>query len=400
MTALFVERGARVAAVYHSRAELPEGTSLALQGDVGDEADVERLLAVVHDQLGGPDILLNLVGGWAGGQHLADLDLAVWERMLDLNLKSVFLCSKQALRYMLPAGYGRIVNVASKTAFDLSPGVAAYAVAKAGVVALTTCLAHELKGSGVAASCVAPGTIDRVLPGFFAGAMDMAERYPQAGVIMGKAVVADAAGQELAVAGVRRWREPLYASPRRFLREYLNVEYVGHSLTCASVFRRVALAEIGFFRPELETWSDTFALRALALRHGACYVPERWATWRVVTGSYGSLVRLDMQRTFAVAARSAALMRAPEFADCFPEAYVRRWKLDMDRSRRSSAGAARSPPSAPGVQWTQTSPDVREGTAEGGASRVSPGGGGSLRRARSRCSEDGRGRAPACGAGC
>jgi NAD(P)-dependent dehydrogenase (short-subunit alcohol dehydrogenase family) len=114
----------------------------------------------VHERLGGPDILLNLVGGWAGGQKVPELDRAVWDRMLSMNLTSAYLCSKHALQYMLAAGYGRIVNVASKSAFDLGPGVAAYAVAKAGVVALTGCMAKEVKGTGVAVTCVAPSSLD------------------------------------------------------------------------------------------------------------------------------------------------------------------------------------------------------------------------------------------------
>jgi NAD(P)-dependent dehydrogenase (short-subunit alcohol dehydrogenase family) len=167
VAAHFAQQGARLAAVYRSPDKLPElqealseGEHLLLQADVTDEEQVEKLLAEVHERLGGPDILLNLVGGWAGGQRLPDLDLAIWQGMLTMNLTSAFLCSKHALKYMLPAGYGRIVNVASKGAFDMVPGVAAYAVAKSGVMALTTCLAHELKGTGVAASCVVPSVID------------------------------------------------------------------------------------------------------------------------------------------------------------------------------------------------------------------------------------------------
>lgn len=155
----FATQGTLVAAVTHSPAAV-EGARLSLQADLSDEPQVERLMAEAVAQLGRIDILLNLVGGWAGGQKIQDLDLSVWQHMQSLNLTSAFLCSKHALKHMLPAGYGRIVNVASKSAFDLGPGVAAYAVAKAGVVALTTCLAHELKGTGVSTACVAPSTID------------------------------------------------------------------------------------------------------------------------------------------------------------------------------------------------------------------------------------------------
>lgn len=155
----FIQGGALVVAVTHGPDPVANAR-LSLQADLSDEAQVERVMAEAAAQLGSLDILLNLVGGWAGGQRIAELDLSVWQHMQTLNLTSAFLCSKHALRHMLPAGYGRLVNVASKSAFDLGPGVAAYAVAKAGVVALTTCLAHELKGTGVSAACVAPSTID------------------------------------------------------------------------------------------------------------------------------------------------------------------------------------------------------------------------------------------------
>jgi 3-oxoacyl-[acyl-carrier protein] reductase len=156
----FVREGALVAAVYHSERAAPEGVALSLAADVSEEGEVERLMGAVHERLGGPDILLNLVGGWAGGQKAPELDKQVWDHMLSLNLTSAFLCSKHALRYMLPSGYGRIANVASKSAFDLGPGVAAYAVAKAGVVSLTGCIAKEVKGTGVSVACVAPSSLD------------------------------------------------------------------------------------------------------------------------------------------------------------------------------------------------------------------------------------------------
>lgn len=160
VTQRFVAGGAQVVTVHHAAAEEPPGVALSLQADVTDEPQVAALMAQVHEALGGPDILLNLVGGWAGGQRVEALDTATWQHMLRLNLDSAFLCCKHALQYMQPAGYGRIVTIGSKSGFDLPAGAAAYGVAKAAVAALTTALAHELKGSGVAACCLVPSTID------------------------------------------------------------------------------------------------------------------------------------------------------------------------------------------------------------------------------------------------
>lgn len=159
VTEHFAALGATVVAVARS-AEPAEGVALTVPCDVTSEAEVEGLMARVHDELGGPHVLLNLVGGYASGQKIVDLDLAVWDHMMNMNLKSALLCSKHALKYMLPEGYGRIVSVSSKAAFDLQPGAAAYALAKAGVVGLTQCLAKELRGSGVSAACVVPSVID------------------------------------------------------------------------------------------------------------------------------------------------------------------------------------------------------------------------------------------------
>lgn len=172
---------------------------------------------------------------------------------------------------------------------------------------------------------------DYVLPRFFESAMAMAETYPQAGVIFGKVVVTNHVGEEIAVVGVRRWRQPRFASPERFLREYLKVEYVEHSLTCATIYRRAALEEIGNFRQELGYWTDTFAIRTIALKHGACYVPAPWATWRVMPRSFSVGQRSDRAVVFGILENAVALMRSPELRGRFPEDYVRRWKHDLEQ---------------------------------------------------------------------
>jgi len=160
--------GARVVASEHSADKLDElaetlGHPAALSTlvcDVTDEADVERVMARVHDEHGGPDALLNIVGGFAGGDTVAETDLATWQRMIAPNITSMFLCCKHALPLMLDAGFGRIVSVSSKAADDLPAGRAAYAVAKAGVLNLTACMAKELAGTGVACAAVMPSIID------------------------------------------------------------------------------------------------------------------------------------------------------------------------------------------------------------------------------------------------
>ncbi len=168
VTEHLLEAGAQVVACEHNaeklealEEDLDAPASLStIVCDVTDEADVERLMERVHEDFGGPDALLNIVGGFAAGDTVAETDLQTWERMLQLNLTSMFLCSKHALRYMLDTGFGRIVSISSKAADDLPAGRAAYAVAKAGVLNLTACMAMELAGTGVACAAVMPSIID------------------------------------------------------------------------------------------------------------------------------------------------------------------------------------------------------------------------------------------------
>jgi NAD(P)-dependent dehydrogenase (short-subunit alcohol dehydrogenase family) len=164
----FATEGARIAVVYRDRAELEallselpgEGSPLALKCDVTVESQVASTMDQVNDRLGGPDILLNLVGAYAGGAKLVDSEEALWDRMMTVNLKSVFLCAKHALRHMIPQDYGRIISISSKAAIDPMSRCGAYAVSKAGVINVTQCIAREVRGTGVAAMAVVPSTID------------------------------------------------------------------------------------------------------------------------------------------------------------------------------------------------------------------------------------------------
>ena len=124
--------------------------------DLSDEAQVEAAYEKAQQRHGALWASVHCAGGWAGGP-LAQTPLEVFERMIDVNLRSAFLCCRAALRRM--RGEGRIVNVAALTAAVLSGvgGSAAYAASKAGVIALTKAIAEE--GSGVRANCVAPGTM-------------------------------------------------------------------------------------------------------------------------------------------------------------------------------------------------------------------------------------------------
>ncbi len=131
----------------------------AIQGDLTDEADVQRLVREVIQKHGRLDVLINLVGGFATGR-LADTEAALWQRMLAMNVTPAFLLSKAVIPHMIQQGTGRILHVAAWAAVEPFPGAAAYIVAKSSLVALIKVLALELKGSGVTVNGVLPNTID------------------------------------------------------------------------------------------------------------------------------------------------------------------------------------------------------------------------------------------------
>src|SRR5262245_10669 len=113
---------------------------------------------------------------------------------------------------------------------------------------------------------------DKVVPGFFGQALEMAARHPQSGMIFGEVVKVDDDGNVLGHYAVSRWPEPTYASPERFLHDYLLVEPPTHSLCGATMYRRDCFLEMGGYRGELGSWSDTFVARAVGLQYGAGYL--------------------------------------------------------------------------------------------------------------------------------
>jgi NAD(P)-dependent dehydrogenase (short-subunit alcohol dehydrogenase family) len=167
----FLEKGAKVIAIYRSKERFEElmlfvgdlGNSLmGVKGDVTDEKSVSEIFTKTVDEYGRVDILINLVGGYAGGNSVADMDVETWDGMMNLNLKSVFLCSKAALFYMIEQNYGKIVNVSARTAVRRTSRVknSAYAIAKLGVLALTETIAEEVRRLDINVNCILPSTID------------------------------------------------------------------------------------------------------------------------------------------------------------------------------------------------------------------------------------------------
>ena len=167
-----LEAGAVVAAAHRDEARFRElldvvggGAGDFLTGykaDVTVDAEVREMVERILGRHGRIDALLNLVGAYRGGADIAATGEDDWDFLMRTNLKSAFLCSRAVLPAMTKAGAGRIVCVAARPAVE-NRGRAksgAYAVSKAGVVALTQTIAEETRKSGITANCIVPGTID------------------------------------------------------------------------------------------------------------------------------------------------------------------------------------------------------------------------------------------------
>jgi len=169
VTSAFLEEGANVVVTYRNQPEWERFKNSAsanasrLQGhevDVTDEAAVNQLIEKVLLKQGRLDAMVNTVGGYAGGLKLWEMETKVFDRMLNLNLRSGYALSRSAVRVMLKQGRGAIVNVASKAALDHAAGAAAYAASKAAAVAMLDSLAAEVTGTGVRVNSILPSIID------------------------------------------------------------------------------------------------------------------------------------------------------------------------------------------------------------------------------------------------
>jgi 3-oxoacyl-[acyl-carrier protein] reductase len=134
--------------------------SFASCADVCDAAAVGQLFVEARDALGGAvDVLVNNAAVTQDAPLMMMKD-ASWDRVLDVDLRGGFLCCRAALRGMIAARWGRIVNVVSPAAFVGQEGAANYAAAKAGLLGLTKSLAREVARFGITVNAVSPGLIE------------------------------------------------------------------------------------------------------------------------------------------------------------------------------------------------------------------------------------------------
>jgi NAD(P)-dependent dehydrogenase (short-subunit alcohol dehydrogenase family) len=160
---IFVREGARVVVADVSGAEKDTAAELGsaampVRCDVTNEAEVAALIEAAVHELGRLDALLNVAGIGAGGP-LADLDMADYDRVLDVDLRGVLHGTKHAVRAMKDSGGGSIVNWSSLAGLNASPMTAVYSAAKAGVIAVTKATALEYGSVGIRANVICPGAI-------------------------------------------------------------------------------------------------------------------------------------------------------------------------------------------------------------------------------------------------
>jgi 3-oxoacyl-[acyl-carrier protein] reductase len=139
------------------------GSVIGVAADVSNADEVNRAFAQVIDQFGRLDVLVNNAGIVGTDTPVKDLEESDWNRVLDVNLRGTFLCSRAAVRHMIPRRSGVIVSVASISGKEGNANMAPYSVSKAGVICFTKALAKEVLADGIRVNCVAPALIDSPL---------------------------------------------------------------------------------------------------------------------------------------------------------------------------------------------------------------------------------------------
>lgn len=169
VTRAFLEDGARVAVPFY-KTDQPSALD-SLRQEFGDrlhsfaldlttERGAEQAVQQVVEWGGGLTTVAHMVGGYSGGVRLVDTSMELWDRMMDLNLRSAWLVARFAIPRMLEGGGGSLVFVSSRAALEQRSSRGAYAVAKSGLLTLTEALAEEHGEDNIRVNAVLPGTID------------------------------------------------------------------------------------------------------------------------------------------------------------------------------------------------------------------------------------------------
>ncbi|MBI4195823.1 MAG: SDR family oxidoreductase [Betaproteobacteria bacterium] len=138
------------------------GRAITVRADVTQAAEFEKLLDRTEAEFGPLDVLLNIAGMFPR-VALVDMTEETWDAVITLNLKSVYLGARAAIRRMLPRRRGIVLSTASGTGIRGQPKASAYSASKAGIIGFTRAVSLELKDTGVRINCFGPGATDTPL---------------------------------------------------------------------------------------------------------------------------------------------------------------------------------------------------------------------------------------------
>ncbi len=161
-------------------------TAVALHCDVANEVSVQAVISAMHDHLGGLSVLVNNAANRDPSSTVVELDLANWQRTLDINLTGAFLTAKHAIPLMVEGGGGSIINVASQLARVASPRSPAYCATKAALVQLSKVLALDHADQGIRVNSLSPGAVETTRLVHRFGSMDQAREAIASKHILGR----------------------------------------------------------------------------------------------------------------------------------------------------------------------------------------------------------------------
>jgi NAD(P)-dependent dehydrogenase (short-subunit alcohol dehydrogenase family) len=164
ITRRLADDGCKVYATYSSEGGAGRASALSryasmIRTDVTDERQVHLLFDTVIAESERLHIVINTVGGYLPQKPLRDVTVEEWDRMMDINLKSAFLVTREALRRMSGGSYGRIIHISAMAGLRPLPERIPYSISKASVSLLTELVAQEVKTSGITVNAIAPGII-------------------------------------------------------------------------------------------------------------------------------------------------------------------------------------------------------------------------------------------------
>ena len=162
VTQRFLQTSATVVgvALNISQNDFPASNFLALPADVTNPAAVNRMTDSILEQYHRLDVLVHVVGAFAGGKSVAETDDSTWKQMQELNLTSAFYVLRATIPHLRKSGSGRIVAIGSLAAAEPHPGLGAYVTFKSALVSLVRTVALENKDARLTANIVLPGTMD------------------------------------------------------------------------------------------------------------------------------------------------------------------------------------------------------------------------------------------------